>query len=212
MILNNVPALIVSGALILGSLCPRANAAAQQGDVPAARRIAAMGAVALDEYAHGLPGAGRVKAEAMEELDEARAFLEEARHRAQELSPPLRALTLPVFAQLLDGVKQRRPLDELQAALDGLRLRLERVLRTPLDPLPAAAPSLVRGARVFRPHCVECHGKEGRGDGPKARRLDPRPANFTLRDSLRSASPLDFFRKISVGVAGTEMRDWEGLI
>jgi len=71
---------------------------------------------------------------------------------------------------------------------------------------------LARGAQLFHLRCAECHGNEGRGDGAKAEKLDPKPANFTLRDSLRAMSPLDFFRKITVGVSGTEMREWESLI
>ena len=33
-----------------------------------------------------------------------------------------------------------------------------------------------RGTKVYKEYCVQCHGKEGRGDGPGARWLDPKPA------------------------------------
>jgi len=33
-----------------------------------------------------------------------------------------------------------------------------------------------RGTKVYKEYCVQCHGKEGRGDGPGARGLDPKPA------------------------------------
>src|SRR2546427_124098 len=181
----------------------------QTRDLAEARRIAAIGAAALDEYAAGVED-GRVVS--LTELDEARAFLEEARRKLTGLSAPVRSLTAPAIDRLAAGVEQHRPVGDLRTVLDTLRRKLESTLKAPLDPLPAAAPSLARGAQLFHLRCAECHGNEGRGDGPKAEKLDPKPANFTLRDSLRAMSPLDFFRKITVGVSGTEMREWESLI
>ena len=40
----------------------------------------------------------------------------------------------------------------------------------------AAAPDL--GARVYAERCSPCHGDDGRGDGPTAPALVPRPRNF----------------------------------
>ena len=146
------------------------------------------------------------------ELDEADTFLGEARKRAAELSPATRDLTVPALDHIIAGVGARLPVIGLRRQLDSLRHDLETSLGAALDLLPAAAPSLTRGARVYQLRCRECHGESGRGDGPKAPRLDPPPANFTAFDSLRGSSPLDFFRKITVGVAGTEMREWESLL
>ena len=33
-----------------------------------------------------------------------------------------------------------------------------------------------RGAKVYMEYCAQCHGKEGKGDGPGANGLDPKPA------------------------------------
>ena len=44
-----------------------------------------------------------------------------------------------------------------------------------------AAPSeevLARGREVYVDQCQACHGSEGRGDGPAARFLDPKPRDF----------------------------------
>src|SRR4029079_17274251 len=78
--------------------------------------------------------------------------------------------------------------------------------------MPPAAPALVRAAKTFQSRCSTCHGTEGKGDGPKSKRIDPKPTNFTLRDSLSTATPLSFYRKITVGVSGTEMPDWEKIL
>jgi mono/diheme cytochrome c family protein len=39
--------------------------------------------------------------------------------------------------------------------------------------------NLSQGERVFRRHCVQCHGVEGKGDGPDAVRFNPPPRDFT---------------------------------
>jgi len=33
-----------------------------------------------------------------------------------------------------------------------------------------------RGAKVYKEYCVQCHGPKGKGDGPGAKGLDPKPA------------------------------------
>jgi high-affinity iron transporter len=171
-----------------------------------ARRIAAIGAVALDEYAAGVQG-GRIVLRP--ELDEATSFMDEARRKAGELSPKVRQVVAPALDEIAEGIRTLKPAEGLAGRLESLRRDLERVLNASLDPMPAAAPSLSRAARTFQVRCAECHGKLGQGDGPKAKKIDPPPANFTLRDSLTGTSPLLFYRKITVGVAGTEMQDWE---
>ena len=37
----------------------------------------------------------------------------------------------------------------------------------------------VRGKKIFRSFCVQCHGIKGNGQGPAARALMNKPANFT---------------------------------
>ncbi|MBI4503880.1 MAG: cytochrome c/FTR1 family iron permease [Gemmatimonadetes bacterium] len=188
---------------------PVGRAVAQAGDVAVARRITAITAVALQEYALGV-SSGRIVSQT--ELEEARSFLDEARRNAGDLSPEIRSLTAPVLDEVSAGLRDLRPASELEILMGRLRHQLESSLSAALDPMPAESPSLARAARLFHARCAECHGEQGRGDGPKAHRLDPPPANFSLRDSLTGVSPLDFYRKITVGVAGTEMPDWERLV
>lgn len=195
--------LLITLVWAVGSSTPH-PLTAQNDDIATARRIAAMSAVALDEYSLGVEN-GRIVSRA--ELDEAVTFLGEARKRSAELSRRIRDLTTPALDSILAGVGRRASVTTLRGELDALRRVLERTLGASLDLLPAAAPSLARGARVYQLRCKECHGPQGAGDGPKASNMDPPPVNFTLTDSLTGTSPLDFFRKISVGIAGTEMRE-----
>jgi len=48
---------------------------------------------------------------------------------------------------------------------------------------PADAHSLVRargqGLVVFAEHCADCHGRSGRGDGPRVKELTVRPSDLT---------------------------------
>jgi mono/diheme cytochrome c family protein len=82
---------------------------------------------------------------------------------------------------------------------------------------PAAAAS--DEAALYRARCATCHGSEGRGDGPAAGLLSPRPRDFTLgRYKFRSTpagrlpSVEDVARTIRLGLPGTSMPGYEDLL
>jgi mono/diheme cytochrome c family protein len=69
-----------------------------------------------------------------------------------------------------------------------------------------ASPDALReaGRRIFAAHCVNCHGEQGKGDGPDAAKHLPRPASFAeMRPSFAAAR-----RVIANGVRGTDMPSW----
>lgn len=43
---------------------------------------------------------------------------------------------------------------------------------------PAAGADLAAGKKVFMTYCATCHGTAGKGDGPAAAGLNPKPADF----------------------------------
>lgn len=43
---------------------------------------------------------------------------------------------------------------------------------------PVASAAVVRGEATFRDHCAVCHGSHGKGDGPVAGALTPRPTDL----------------------------------
>jgi putative copper resistance protein D len=49
-----------------------------------------------------------------------------------------------------------------------------------VSPVPADAASLARGQEIYGQMCAVCHGIQGRGDGPLARAMVPRPADFRV--------------------------------
>ncbi|UCF40030.1 MAG: FTR1 family protein [Gemmatimonadota bacterium] len=191
---------LLTPSLMVGLLA--APAAAQQDEVATARRIADVASIALAEYAEGVADGEVVSAE---ELNEARLFLADALSTAEDLGPRARSAALPYLQRLQAGVDALAPEAGLQVELAGLRRDLAAAVGAPLDPMPTAAPSLARGERLYGEYCASCHGDAGGGDGVLAASLEPPPADLADADALRSVPPVEFFRKINVGVAGTAM-------
>lgn len=72
------------------------------------------------------------------------------------------------------------------------------------NPFPPTPESLARGEAVYRAQCQVCHGPEGRGDGPLAPTLVPRPAD--LRAHLAAGhTDGELFAWISEGIPGSGM-------
>jgi len=78
---------------------------------------------------------------------------------------------------------------------------------------PTATPELVaRGKELFRTaKCWECHGDEGKGDGPSAHQLKTddklpiRPTDFTRGQFKGGSHVRDIFRTMTTGLNGTPM-------
>jgi mono/diheme cytochrome c family protein len=75
------------------------------------------------------------------------------------------------------------------------------------------SPALVeRGSELFRQDCVQCHGELGRGDGPAAATLNPRPRNFTSPDGWKNGHDLpSIFKTLAEGVKGSSMASFDYL-
>lgn len=77
----------------------------------------------------------------------------------------------------------------------------------PIPPAPPRTPEAIgRGRRVYeKAGCTECHGSEGRGDGPSAPDLSVKPTDLTQRPLKSGPTPRDIFRSILTGLDGTPM-------
>lgn len=50
------------------------------------------------------------------------------------------------------------------------------------NPIAANATSIAAGQNIYKKSCNDCHGKRGKGDGPKSAELDKNPQDFTKAD------------------------------
>lgn len=191
--------------VLLASIASRAPAQ----DAAAARRLANTAQLAAEEYRLGVKG-GRIIAPP--EVDEARLFLAEARRNASRL-PAHAAATATASLDKLDAMVARvADPDSVASGVSELVTALARDLNLPLDLIPAEVPSLARGREIYQTTCATCHGATGHGDGPQAVALTPRPANLADAAALLGSSPLDFYRRITVGTAGTSMAPYEPVL
>lgn len=71
-----------------------------------------------------------------------------------------------------------------------------RKLKNPLTPTETA---LASGRAVYMDKCSECHGEQGRGDGPQARMYDPTPGNLTDTRHMSALTDGELFYQISEG-------------
>jgi high-affinity iron transporter len=198
--------MILIHALLAVSLLAPGDSVPAQAQAPVVRRIASMAALAAQEYAVGVEN-GRIVAAA--EVDEARLFLEEARRATARLAEPERgrvAASLDSLLSLVNATASPALLARRTRSMsDGIAQRFG----ITMDEIPVAAPLLSRGKEVYTAACASCHGSMGLGDGAAGKDLDPPPANLTDAVALRDASPLDFYRRVTIGVAGTAMPAFE---
>jgi hypothetical protein len=73
------------------------------------------------------------------------------------------------LAEELDPLKPRVPTDQMADA------------KAMKNPVAATPESIAKGKALFegKGTCFNCHGKEGKGDGPAGAILNPSPRNFT---------------------------------
>ena len=67
-----------------------------------------------------------------------------------------------------------------------------------INPFQPDASSLARGKKSYKLDCMRCHGKEGRGDGPSAIKIDKPVADLTS-EIVQNQSDGELYWKISEG-------------
>lgn len=68
------------------------------------------------------------------------------------------------------------------------------------------------GKRFFNNNCFTCHGKEGKGDGPRAYFIQPKPANLVSDESRVEMNRPRLFKSIYMGRNGSEMPAWSKVL
>jgi len=100
-----------------------------------------------------------------------------------------------VVAEEREPLKPRVPPDQIAEA---------KALKNPIANTPE---NVAKGKALFegKGTCFNCHGKEGKGDGPAAQILNPTPRNFTNCKFHKKRKDGELFWVIKNGSAGTGM-------
>ena len=71
--------------------------------------------------------------------------------------------------------------------------------------LPAVAADLADAKKNFIRFCAKCHGAEGKGNGPQAEALDPKPRDFTDCPRMKAMTDDMLFTAIKEGGAAVKL-------
>ncbi len=184
----------------LAALAFVSSAAPVRSQERPAKRIANIVGVAVEEYAKGVDGTGKLVSQ--QEYDEAVSFLADAREAAARLSGARSDSARVALDSLAAAMERRDPPDRL-GSWHGRFVQLLGA-DAALD-LPTRAIDLAAGQAVYARVCASCHGATGKGDGPLAATLDPRPSALGDAAAMHDRTPAILYRILSVGIAGTPM-------
>lgn len=138
------------------------------------------------------------------EYAEMREFTATAQRQITALPPTAaRASLLIQSGALQEAVASKASAEVIATRAHKLGADLLKAYPVPLA--PPSIPDLRRGELLFQTNCAACHGAKGRGDGPAAPSLSPRPVNFTDRDRAAKRSPFALEQVIDQGLDGTAM-------
>jgi copper transport protein len=92
-------------------------------------------------------------------------------------------------------------------SIPGSNLYVPDYARVMRDPAPATAENIAAGKQIYLTSCAVCHGPQGKGNGPLAATLNPRPVDLTVHARLHSEGELFYW--ITNGISGTAMPKWQ---
>ena len=75
-----------------------------------------------------------------------------------------------------------------------------------------AAPDVPAGKAIYETRCSPCHGFDGRGDGPAAAAIDPKPRNFRDPAFWQGRTAQQLRLVVKQGKPGTLMAPFEGAL
>jgi high-affinity iron transporter len=122
---------------------------------------------------------------------------------AKRFAGELPAVPMPLLEELEAGVRAKASPTDVSKLCS--RIRASAVSGYAIATAPALPPSYDKARTLFQANCVQCHGPEGRGDGPEAKKHDPRPANLHDPERMAAVTPYRAYCDLTYGIAGTAM-------
>ena len=103
---------------------------------------------------------------------------------------------------------------EVKVTINTLQTQLLKELGIEILKSPPRAIDMSNGQKIYKISCALCHGMTGKGDGPIAMHLDPKPAVLTDPGITgnEESTAYDNFQVISVGIANTAMVAWSEIL
>jgi mono/diheme cytochrome c family protein len=86
-----------------------------------------------------------------------------------------------------------------------------KLLKLPATVPPSSPEAVARGRQTFQTACAQCHGPEGKGDGPQVKDMKndngtpARPRNLTLGLYKYGGEPHSLYVRLRLGIPGTPM-------
>ncbi len=81
-------------------------------------------------------------------------------------------------------------------------------IQAPISHASMAPADLVAAQQIYASNCVNCHGANGRGDGPAAGALKPSPVNFNVRQPSQQRA----WEVMNEGISGSAMPAWKSTL
>ncbi len=75
------------------------------------------------------------------------------------------------------------------------------------NPLTGDSSAIAAGKTTYENFCLSCHGPAGKGDGPAAATLQPKPSDLSVLQKEKQDDYL--FSRIAQGKDGTAMTAWK---
>ncbi|HKK55672.1 c-type cytochrome [Marinobacter sp.] len=166
---------------------------------------------------HGRPGTAMVGFGKRIPQDEIEAMVDYIRSEFMGLDSPASAApasAAPVVATATPELQQAPAVTQPEVAKGVTPRDYMGYESVPMDtPMPSGVNGdAARGAVLFAASCVSCHGAEGKGDGPRAYFIFPKPRNFTSPESRRALNRPAISMAVQHGVRGREMPAWRHVL
>lgn len=159
----------------------------------------------LDYIAVDYAGAvedGKIKS--VDEYKEMREFAGQAQEMIKGLQAnPAQPALLAEATSLAQAIDAKTATSVISTRASALRWAVIRAYNVQVT--PKSAPELKRGAGLYAAQCAVCHGVGGRGDGPAAKGLDPKPSDFHDLNRMAQRSAYGLYNTVTLGVDGTAM-------